>query len=285
MGDKQTVKVGDKVKCLVTMHDVVSGKDYKVIAVRPRDSGVWVIDDVGEEYPLNPNEYKGVVTKTAGMTKEEIGRAREMPGIKSNSTMLPAFKVGGRVRLIKDGLSTTGAVGKLATIKSWSSGNVMDRGQYLLDIDGPVDYKTPSVTPQHTRAGPECFELLPPSFTLEAGKYYRTRDGRKVGPMVNFGWKDGYPWSTYSTKDTYYSDSGQAQGSGDVNNLVAEWSDEPKHDPADKPADEKSPGEASVHTDKIVKIVFDADTSKMEAKLDRVIEKLERINALREVAA
>lgn len=67
-------------------------------------------------------------------------------------------KVGERVRLVKDGRSTTGAVGKLATIEKWSDGTIVDEEEYLLNIDPPVDYKTVSCTPNYTRAKIDCFE-------------------------------------------------------------------------------------------------------------------------------
>ena len=156
------------------------------------------------------------------------------------------FKVGDRVRLIKDGLSTTGAVGKLATIKSWSGGKVVDNGQYLLNIDGPVDYETLAVQPQYTRASPECFELLAPALTIETGKFYRTRDGRKVGPTEIWNPAVEHPWrqqggsAVFSAGGDIWRDDGSSEY--DVPQLTAEWSewiDEPASNdnaPAPKPA-------------------------------------------------
>lgn len=60
-------------------------------------------------------------------------------------------------------------------------------------------------------------------FTLEAGKFYRTRDGRKVGPMVNHGWLDGYPWIDENLADGYYSDAGISQRHDPDEDIVAEW--------------------------------------------------------------
>lgn len=71
------------------------------------------------------------------------------------------FKVGDRVRLIKDGKSTDGAVGKMATLVEWSDGTFINEGDYLLDIDPPVDYKTAAVTQNFTRAPASSFELIP----------------------------------------------------------------------------------------------------------------------------
>jgi hypothetical protein len=61
---------------------------------------------------------------------------------------------------------------------------------------------------------------------IEAGKYYKTRDGRKVGPMVH--WKpDGqWPWSDHKTSgsDIWKDDGGACDK---ANTLVAEWTDAP----------------------------------------------------------
>ena len=67
---------------------------------------------------------------------------------------------------------------------------------------------------------------------IEAGKFYRTRDGRKVGPMArNYSgfYEDSHPWRDPNSRHTFKSDGtygiGQHSTSGD--DLVAEWPDEP----------------------------------------------------------
>ena len=59
---------------------------------------------------------------------------------------------------------------------------------------------------------------------IEEGKYYRTRDGRKVGPMTgrNFKWVKG----SGDTYDPTWQNDGR--GNCDAPDLVAEWTDEPK---------------------------------------------------------
>ena len=58
---------------------------------------------------------------------------------------------------------------------------------------------------------------------LEVGKFYRTRDGRKIGPMrndkgiVNHPWDDEVSWH-------FYSDDGRADDGPDYD-LIAEWTD------------------------------------------------------------
>lgn len=66
------------------------------------------------------------------------------------------------------------------------------------------------------------------SLKIEAGKYYRTRDGRKVGPFVNRKWTDGFPWDE-STEDAFFwSDDGKCQvEENGRNDLVSEWTGTP----------------------------------------------------------
>lgn len=57
---------------------------------------------------------------------------------------------------------------------------------------------------------------------IEAGKYYRTRDGRKVGPMRRYnGGADGFSFcfggATYNSYGGFYSSGTSA------NDLIAEW--------------------------------------------------------------
>lgn len=73
------------------------------------------------------------------------------------------------------------------------------------------------------------FELLPeatgkPPLTIETGKFYRTRNGRKVGPMkrYNDGWlneSDGHGRMWRDDGLRYYEES--------RSDLIAEWVDEP----------------------------------------------------------
>ena len=65
---------------------------------------------------------------------------------------------------------------------------------------------------------------------IEAGKYYRTRDGRKVGPMEDLEFSDGYPWRAGLPLPGYWSDCGQRQRASEreATDLIAEWTDEPE---------------------------------------------------------
>lgn len=223
MANKQTVKVGDRITAKLddAFKDYRAGDTFYVQEIEEHAGETVVVftDNVGDTRRRRVSEF----------TVEHVPAA--------DATGKPAFKVGDRVRLIKDGLSTTGAVGKLATIKSWSGGKVVDNGQYLLNIDGPVDYETLAVQPQYTRASPECFELLAPSLTIETGKFYRTRDGRKVGPIDHNGFgvygAPEFPGHWYEN-GLSYSDNTQS-----LTDLIAEWVDEPASNdnaPATAPA-------------------------------------------------
>ena len=63
---------------------------------------------------------------------------------------------------------------------------------------------------------------------IESGKFYRTRDGRKVGPVAERGetWTD-YPWVGTVVGESYryiWKDDGENyNGAGSVHDLVAEW--------------------------------------------------------------
>jgi len=63
---------------------------------------------------------------------------------------------------------------------------------------------------------------------IEVGKYYRTRDGRKVGPMVgrDFKWVDGQGGST----DPEWNRDGTHRSGFTTyaDELIAEWTDPPK---------------------------------------------------------
>lgn len=128
------------------------------------------------------------------------------------------FREGDRVRMVKEGRSTTGAVGKLATIGSWD-GRVMDDGDYLLNIDAPHDdYKTMAVRRQFTRIKPDGIE--PATLTIRAGAYYKTRDGRKVGPMEHR--HAGFTWRNHG--EVRYVDAEGKHIYGLRNcDLIADW--------------------------------------------------------------
>ncbi len=65
---------------------------------------------------------------------------------------------------------------------------------------------------------------------LEAGKYYKTRDGRKVGPMVKkwTGEPDGDEWGYEGSSACYDKQGIRWVGAYEPeSDLIAEWTDEP----------------------------------------------------------
>jgi hypothetical protein len=83
----------------------------------------------------------------------------------------------------------------------------------------------------------------PAPLTVEAGKFYRTRDGRKVGPVERRqeGYSGDYPWtdrpSNPGPAHTWQDDGYMFfTGSVDDGDLVAEWVDEPVAAAPAKPA-------------------------------------------------
>lgn len=194
------VKVGDKVRSLVTQIDVRAGELYEVKTVD--DGDVWVIDDVGDNWYLASDEFE---------TLPVVAKAQ-------------TFKVGDRVQIIVDSLPWY-RTGEIAEIIRAGAG----------DNDCYVRFDT------HRMAG-DCWyakwdHLKPVSFKIEAGKYYRTRDGRKVGPIV-VAQGNGKPWPwkdatrPFYYRETGYSCPGAADLHNDADDLIAEWVDEPVTEPA-----------------------------------------------------
>lgn len=69
---------------------------------------------------------------------------------------------------------------------------------------------------------------------IEKGKFYKTRDGRKVGPMAGgtvFFWVEGKsvdPAPEWRPDGTPTQDGVEAFGMTDNDTLIAEWTDEPR---------------------------------------------------------
>lgn len=153
-------KKGDRVKLVVGGVDYEAGDEF-VLTQNGDGNSVYFVDNAGDERVRPQEEVELLpVAEATGMTQDEIGKAREIPGIKSNTTV-----------------------------------------------------RTP--------------------LTIEAGKYYRTRDGRKVGPMKK--WHLG-GWATNNNcpfKGGLWGDDGTAwfKGMKDSPVLIAEWVDEPQTEP------------------------------------------------------
>lgn len=189
------VKVGDKVRSLVTQIDVRAGGLYEVKTVDGGD--VWVIDDVGDNWYLASDEFE---------TLPVVAKA-------------PTFKVGDRVRVIKTDIFRTGTrVGDIGYVTSSS--------ENLVRFD--LHHETAGVIDQLAIDPWKRIQLAP--LKIEAGKYYRTRDGRKVGPMEAWcfgGWHSDR--AEHPLNWGVWFDDGTAKyaGAKDSPDLIAEWIDEP----------------------------------------------------------
>ncbi|WP_408914047.1 ribosomal protein L7/L12 [Brucella pseudogrignonensis] len=189
------VKVGDKVRSLVTQIDVRAGGLYEVKTVDGGD--VWVIDDVGDNWYLASDEFE---------TLPVVAKAQ-------------TFKVGDRVRVIKTDIFRTGTrVGDIGYVTSSS--------ENLVRFD--LHHETAGVIDQLAIDPWKRIQLAP--LKIEAGKYYRTRDGRKVGPMEAWcfgGWHSDR--AEHPLNGGVWLDDGTAKyaGAKDSPDLIAEWIDEP----------------------------------------------------------
>jgi len=89
--------------------------------------------------------------------------------------------------------------------------------------DYPYEYFEPI-----TAETPVVAEAQPAPLKIEAGKFYRTRDGRKVGPMKASSWSDGwYDESASITSQRWEKDGSYIIGQTTQLDLIAEWTDEP----------------------------------------------------------
>ena len=137
------------------------------------------------------------------------------------------FKVGDRVRY--DGRS--------ATIREYHSR--ISAGPYFIEFDEDVGFghngNGLSERPLNNNRGWWAVEhlLSHAPLTVRAGRYYKTRDGRKVGPMLDFG---NETWLDFGNEIWHVKSGGNFGGSlwrgdgtvimeGNAADLVAEWTE------------------------------------------------------------
>ena len=127
-------------------------------------------------------------------------------------------KVGERVRFIQD--YDHEVAGQSAIVidvppTSWAFRVRLER-----DGDESTELRE-SLEPLPVASQPAAQEPAPPVLKIEAGRYNRTRDGRKVGPMERDDWGDGQPWTD---GERWYCEDGQwARSEINDNDLIAEW--------------------------------------------------------------
>lgn len=124
------------------------------------------------------------------------------------------FKVGDRVRLVSDendhlGLvrGDVGTVAEESTVPFVDWDRVNDKWAVLENEIEPVAVAPATAT-----------------LKVEAGRYYKTRDGRKVGPMD--GWREG-AFREVEGDGRFWHRDGEGQFKANGEDLVAEWVDEP----------------------------------------------------------
>lgn len=126
------------------------------------------------------------------------------------------FKVGDKVRLTKDnGGGEFGSKGDEGVVRSGPDTN----GDYSMT------FTTGTEAGDYWFVAPDGIELA--TLTIEAGKFYKTRDGRKVGPMTK---SDGR-WYVRGALGTW-NDDGTASNhhkptATEFGDLIAEWVAEP----------------------------------------------------------
>lgn len=130
------------------------------------------------------------------------------------------FKIGDRVRFTRDnpnGGAHYGAKGEVVIV----AGEIRNSSIYGDQV---------AIThPGHSWTPDAPISVLEVLLTIEAGKFYRMRDGRKVGPMKRFDSGHGV-WKAPSVGGfgPYWWESGEFHiGEKNPFDLIAEWVDEP----------------------------------------------------------
>ncbi|MBZ9659819.1 hypothetical protein LB523_12255 [Mesorhizobium sp. ESP-6-4] len=206
-------KVGDRVKC-IDKDEAPFGRFGKII--EDDQSGIPYLvafEDFDDGSGWSSNEY--------WLAADQVELA---------STRLE-FKVGDRVRYC--GKSTEynepQKIGAIGTVRNREG--LHKTTTVYWDLNGPQPSR--NVYTDNL----EHFAVAPASATLriEAGKFYKTRDGRKVGPMEpeDDGWTGDHGRRMYLTNGERYFSFDR----GGDDQLIAEWQDKPVAAPKFKVGD------------------------------------------------
>jgi len=202
-----------------------AGDRVKILAGHPYYAGR---DDIGDE-------MTGTVVGADGKTRSY--RAKYLVAVDGGVADTYAFK--GReleplpTEVVAD---ATTWVPKVGDRVNWTRVRGEFDGSVIESTDAfPFDFVLRATSGSDTLA--YARELEPAPLTIEAGKFYRTRDGRKVGPVVE-AQGAGEPWPTKTAdgklwfRANGHSCPGVAADHRDQDDLVAEWADEPAVAPA-----------------------------------------------------
>lgn len=109
-----------------------------------------------------------------------------------------------------------------------SNGEIIDGALVVASFDGRLVGLSNKVGRSFFYMPVDSLQPAPPTLTIEPGRYYKTRDGRKVGPMEKGEqWPQG-PWF-FKFGDNHFEKSGKScfGGNGSANrptdDLIAEW--------------------------------------------------------------
>ncbi len=141
-------------------------------------------------------------------------------------------KVGDRVRYSgkSPAYSDKFMVGTLGTVREVITSNSIDVDWDVKAIrgmnTGGAKYLA-NIEPLPVAVQPAA-EVEATGITIEAGRYYRTRDGRKVGPILKREYASGSPYQWVGEASNGYrlifkDDGENYEGRGSVHDLVAEW--------------------------------------------------------------
>lgn len=215
-------KVGDRIRVL-RLHpystDITVGETYQVKEVFS-DGDIYITDDVGDLNRIASKNVEPVYSSNPAAQVDNIAAEYGAPTAR--------FKVGDRVRYTGNrelGFDKT-MIGKLGTVTKddygvcvgvdWEGHPVWSYGVYRENLERV------GVAPANA------------NLRIEAGKFYKTRDGRKVGPMVEWSSVAEHPFEVEAEGDeSLWRNDGTSRWD-DTPTLIAEWTDEPVAAPAAK---------------------------------------------------
>ncbi len=178
-----------------------------------------------------PMDYKNGEVCQVSAVRDDLVFSNKKPGMFAKRFEPWQPRVGERVRVASAKIShKSGLIGR--EFKVTHQAYKLDDGAQTWGGDNAGGYvwRADELEPILTTATTE----QPATLKIEAGKLYKTRDGRKVGPIVvaqgrgkPWPWKSCYGWNTYYFKEDGFSCPGSMRDHRDADDITAEWIDEP----------------------------------------------------------
>lgn len=223
-------KVGDRIRPIAADAEYVNGYWKKYFAEEHGSAPHYFVRDVsGSEIGVsnknhgasvvfwNPSRFEPLYSSCAAAEvdnlADEYGAARRV------------FREGDMVRVVRhcnwrgSDIKMGVPVGETRKIVR-KSAQLADEGVDTFSLEGDDRYFYTPMNLEHVAPAT--------ALRIEAGKFYKTRDGRKVGPM--FLQKDSFVWFDTDPKSGHgWYDCGSVYKGGDKSDsdLIAEWTDEP----------------------------------------------------------